>query len=296
MTDANSAAREEHTSRLRPLQIAASALAAVTGAFLASRLGVYGTIAGVGVVSVLSTVIGELYLRSLERTRAAATYATIAAKVRATRSTSTDGTPVGLPDRVAGSSVHTEGPAVVAAVDQTADDETTADQTTADHAATDAIATRAVASRLLSRFRELGRLRWPAVAACSVAACVLAALAITGLEAATGSKLSGGEGRTFAGLVVSDEDEPVEESEPGDEQPDDPGELGEDGRPAERQPTGQPLTPTPSPTEPAVPTPTPTGSPQPSTEPGEPPAENDSPEAELPSGGNGDEGLGEGVN
>lgn len=42
-------ANEQQTSRLRPSHIIASSLAALTGAFLASRLGVYGTVIGVGV-------------------------------------------------------------------------------------------------------------------------------------------------------------------------------------------------------------------------------------------------------
>jgi len=59
-------------SGLKPAQIAASALAAVTAAFLGSTLGVAGTVAGAGIASVITTVGGELYLRSLRRTRAAA--------------------------------------------------------------------------------------------------------------------------------------------------------------------------------------------------------------------------------
>ncbi|HVV11496.1 hypothetical protein [Amycolatopsis sp.] len=57
---------------LKPAQIAASALAAVTAAFLGSTLGVAGTVVGAGIASVVTTVGGELYLRSLRRTRAAA--------------------------------------------------------------------------------------------------------------------------------------------------------------------------------------------------------------------------------
>ncbi|HEU4542104.1 MAG TPA: hypothetical protein VFR23_13335 [Jiangellaceae bacterium] len=47
-------ANEQQTSRLRPSHIIASSLAALTGAFLASRLGVYGTVIGVGVISFFS--------------------------------------------------------------------------------------------------------------------------------------------------------------------------------------------------------------------------------------------------
>lgn len=57
---------------IRPVQVLAAALAAVTAAFLGSRLGVYGTVVGAGVVSLATTVGGEFYLRSLERTKQAA--------------------------------------------------------------------------------------------------------------------------------------------------------------------------------------------------------------------------------
>jgi hypothetical protein len=57
---------------LKPAQVVASALAAVTAAFLGSTLGVAGTIAGAGIASVVTTVGGEVYLRSLRKTRAAA--------------------------------------------------------------------------------------------------------------------------------------------------------------------------------------------------------------------------------
>jgi hypothetical protein len=65
---------EQDTQRsgLRPVQIAAAALAAVTAAFLGSLLGVYGTVLGAGLISVVTTVGSELYLRSMERTKNAA--------------------------------------------------------------------------------------------------------------------------------------------------------------------------------------------------------------------------------
>ena len=59
-------------SALKPAQLAASALAAVTAAFLGSTLGVGGTVAGAGIASVVTTLGSEFYLRSMRRTRAAA--------------------------------------------------------------------------------------------------------------------------------------------------------------------------------------------------------------------------------
>lgn len=57
---------------IKPAQVCASALAAVTAAFLGSTLGVAGTIAGAGVASVVTTIGSEVYLLSLRRTREAA--------------------------------------------------------------------------------------------------------------------------------------------------------------------------------------------------------------------------------
>ncbi|HKS45096.1 MAG TPA: hypothetical protein VJT49_08275 [Amycolatopsis sp.] len=56
----------------KPGQVIASALAAVTAAFLGSTLGVEGTVAGAGIASVVTTIGSEVYLRSLRRTRDAA--------------------------------------------------------------------------------------------------------------------------------------------------------------------------------------------------------------------------------
>jgi hypothetical protein len=49
-------------------QLIAAALAAITAAFLGSRLGVAGTVVGAGVASIVSTVAGALYQHSLDRT------------------------------------------------------------------------------------------------------------------------------------------------------------------------------------------------------------------------------------
>ncbi|WP_218023379.1 hypothetical protein [Nocardia altamirensis] len=57
---------------MKPSQVGAAALAAVTAAFLGSTLGVAGTVAGAGIASVVSTVGGEFYLRSFRRTKDAA--------------------------------------------------------------------------------------------------------------------------------------------------------------------------------------------------------------------------------
>jgi hypothetical protein len=60
------------SSPIKPIQVAAAALAAITAAFLGSSLGVYGTVLGAGLISVATTVGSEIYLRSLRRTKEAA--------------------------------------------------------------------------------------------------------------------------------------------------------------------------------------------------------------------------------
>ncbi|MCR6484363.1 hypothetical protein M8542_16185 [Amycolatopsis sp. OK19-0408] len=63
---------KEEKPGLRIAQVLAAALAAVTAALLGSTLGVAGTVVGAGVASVITTVGGEVYLRSLQRTKDAA--------------------------------------------------------------------------------------------------------------------------------------------------------------------------------------------------------------------------------
>jgi len=52
-----------------PIQIAATALAGITAAFVGSMLGVYGTVLGAGLASGITTVGASLYERSQERTK-----------------------------------------------------------------------------------------------------------------------------------------------------------------------------------------------------------------------------------
>ncbi|HEX4220965.1 MAG TPA: hypothetical protein VHZ97_01240 [Pseudonocardiaceae bacterium] len=62
----------KRSGQVRLSQLLATALAAVTAAFLGSRLGVAGTVTGAGVASVVSTIGTALYQNSLERTTRAA--------------------------------------------------------------------------------------------------------------------------------------------------------------------------------------------------------------------------------
>lgn len=57
------------TDSIRFSQVLAGALAAVTAAVLGSTMGVAGTVVGAGLASIVTTVGGALYLRSIQRTK-----------------------------------------------------------------------------------------------------------------------------------------------------------------------------------------------------------------------------------
>ncbi len=60
--------KDDETGRVRISQVLAGALAAVTAALIGSTMGVAGTVVGAGLASVVSTIGGVLYQRSIERT------------------------------------------------------------------------------------------------------------------------------------------------------------------------------------------------------------------------------------
>lgn len=154
---------KQDTGHIRISQVLAAALAAVTAALLGSTMGVAGTVVGAGVASVVSTVGGALYLRSIQRTKQGVR--TVRAKV------------VG---RGTGSTVLMTEPAA-----PEDDRDESADTAESDDTA------------------ESGgrRLNWPVLVAGSVLAFLLGMLAITGFEWLRGEPLSGGEGTTFGNIV-----------------------------------------------------------------------------------------------
>lgn len=158
----------QSTSRLRPAQVLATALAALTGAFLASKLGVYGTVAGAGVFSFMTTVGSELYLRSLDRTRQAALRTKEAALARTAR----------MPAAKQAAEPVEQAPDLPAPA--TPDTPNGQDQPPAP-----------------SR-----RLQWSLVVTLTVAAFALGMLAVTGIEAVTGKTLSGDDGKTVGKVLT----------------------------------------------------------------------------------------------
>lgn len=285
------------SSRLRPAQVAATSLAAVTGAFLASRLGVYGTVAGAGVLSVMSTVGGELYLRSLDRTKEVARGVTRSTgQLRSARQKPGDSQGIGTA-RVDDTVLM----ATVTALDEVPQDSST-DGEIASIATSDSGAAGVPSDVRSEQPPAWRRIRWRLVAGGAAAAFVLGMIVVSAIELIGGGSLSGGTGTTI-GEVASgrssgssrgdvdgpagknnndpadkndrdqapsdDDPEPApggsESEEPGSEAPEPEDGSGQDPAP-DPDPTEE-ATPSPSPTtEPSAPDPSPTQTPQPGTQ------------------------------
>ncbi|OLF08627.1 hypothetical protein [Actinophytocola xanthii] len=155
------------TESIRISQIVAGALAAVTAALLGSTMGVAGTVVGAGLASVVSTVGGALYLRSLERT---------GESVRTVR------------DRV----IARAGTTVVTVREEPPDDEPAGGGEEPERS-TDPVAEQA------SHVRR--RTPWPALVAGGVLAFLVGMVMVTGLEWVRGEPLSGGQGTTLSQIV-----------------------------------------------------------------------------------------------
>lgn len=180
--------RKSPSSGLRPARVFATAFAALTGAFLASQLGVYGTVIGAGLFSFMTTIGTEFYVRSLDRTKVAAKQARVAALARTGRVPAQNGT--GEPGLVT-------PPTAVLPMD---------DQTT--------LYFRPPVSPPPATARPpmtapapppRGRIRWAIVGGVTALAFGLGMLTVTGIEAVTGKSISGGEGTT-AGRVITGND------------------------------------------------------------------------------------------
>ncbi|WP_298179746.1 hypothetical protein [Saccharomonospora sp.] len=168
-------------SGMSPLQVAAAGLAAVTAAFLCSTLGVYGTVLGAGLLSVVTTLGSELYMRSLERTKEAARKLSAARPRR--KGAGSD--PMTDPDKT----VYLAVP--------------TSEQLTEYAAAmerTRVLSSSGAAEDARER-RQWWRRRGPVLAATSALGFLLCMLVVTGYEGVTGKALSG-EGTTTVGSIV----------------------------------------------------------------------------------------------
>jgi hypothetical protein len=169
---------KEDTDKVRTSQVLAGALAAVTAALLGSTMGVAGTVVGAGLASIVSTVGGALYLRSIERTRQSVR--TVHAKVV--------GKSGGTTVLVSPEDPHEEPPATGEEVE--------------------AVTDRPPTSR--------GRLRWPMIVVGSLAAFALGMLAVTGVEWLRGESLSGTGATTFGSIVAPHRDSGTQREQPAD--------------------------------------------------------------------------------
>jgi hypothetical protein len=218
--------KDERTLGLSPAQVAGSALAAVSGALLASFAGTTGTIIGTAVGSVVATVGAALYTWSLRRTSAAVRRT--AAQVRQTALLTGP-----LPRTVA------QGPM----------------RSRDGHGPEDQLADEAIPEEPRRR-----SLPWGRTLLASVAVTVVALGGITTFEAITGrpiSSLLGGSdsrGTSVGNLVGSDDQSskhpaPKDNTTPTNEQSQAP-----DPTPRPSDVPGVPVpsvTPTPAPTEPS---------------------------------------------
>ncbi|PXY31032.1 hypothetical protein [Prauserella muralis] len=222
----------EKKSGLRPAQVIAAGLAAVTAAFLGSSLGVYGTVLGAGLISVVTTVGSELYLRSLETTKGATK------KAKALASAITEAR--GWQTRVKPSASVADQPTVP-----------TARLPMPGLGAGDAEAATVYLPKPGEEpegengKRQWWKRRWPLILATSAVGFVIAMALVTGIEGITGKSLSGGQGVTVGRLVSGSgntggtEDGNQNQTPPSDEQA--PSETEE---PTETAPTTEEQEPT----------------------------------------------------
>ncbi|OQO92760.1 hypothetical protein B1813_11445 [Saccharomonospora piscinae] len=223
---------DEKKSGLAPAQVTAAALAAVTAAFLGSTLGVYGTVLGAGLISVVTTVGSEFFMRSLERTRAAAR---VLPGVRRRGPHGEQGAEASDPHRT----VYLPAPTR---------------QQWAEHNA--AVERTRVLSSTGREADAKERSQWwrrrgPVVAATSALAFVIGMLAVTGYEGVTGKALSGGGDTTVSSIVRGEAgfgggQQGRDDTGDGRDGDQDGGQDGDADPGAPADPTGSPTSPVPS--------------------------------------------------
>ncbi|WP_308354079.1 hypothetical protein [Streptomyces sp. NP-1717] len=235
-------------------QVAGSALAAIAAAVFASKLGVYGTIIGAGVVSVIATCGGTVFQHLFRRTGDQIREVSVQVKPRARQVYDAEPAPAPPP-----------APAAAPPQEAAAGDEFGG------------------ATTYGTRVRG-----WKRPVAAAAVVFAVAMLAITGYELAAGQDLSGGKGTTFSSVVRGGDtgggSAPDGPAGPRDGGPAPSG----DGTGTDRDKgTGTDGTPTPTPTPSAPgtgqnhdPNPNPPGDGGPSTAP--------TPEPPRPDGGSGD--------
>jgi hypothetical protein len=167
----------QDTDGIRLSQVLAGALAAVTAALIGSTMGVGGTVVGAGVASVISTVGGTLYLRSIQRTKESVR--TVRAKVVGRSGGTTVLVSSEDPEEKPAEDPAEPGEEVEAEPVTSTDDRPPA---------------------------QKRRLRWAVLAVTTLAAFALGMLAVTGVEWLRGESLSGDGATTFGSIVAPHHD------------------------------------------------------------------------------------------
>ncbi|SFO37466.1 hypothetical protein [Amycolatopsis rubida] len=204
----------EDKKRLRMSSVLAAALAAVTAALLGSTLGVAGTVIGAGVASVVSTVGGELYLRSLQRTRDAARKAMETAARRSRG-----------------------GMVPVEAVRESASgDAATMQVAAADLANMPTVRLRPTEPEKAEGLGEkLRKMRWPLIIASSAVAFVVALVVLLGLDWTT-------KGNVSTGLIPRQPDTSQHQDDHPDNTPSSQPQVPPTGESRSNDPTSSPTT------------------------------------------------------
>ena len=211
-------------------QVLAGALAAMTAAYLGSRLSVAGTVVGAAVASVVAAVASSVYSASLRTTQH---------HVRTVFQGRVDGS--GLPTTV----------------------ESVGDRETATPAEAPAQPSAPAVDSSTAPGARRPRLSWKNVLVAAVAAFALAGAVLTGVELATGSALSGGDGTTVGQVAEPQRRDPQPVASPSAE----PSEPSPSATPtATAEPSPEP-SPEPSSTPSSTPEATPEATPEPAPEP-----------------------------
>ena len=203
---------KQDTQSIRFSQVLSGALAAITAAVLGSTMGLAGTVIGAGVASMVTTVGGALYLRSIQRTKRGVQSVRNLVVARA------GGTSVTLleerPETAAEARARTEEPETDEPETDSAKAETETEHAATEHAVTEDSTGDSTLEQATTRLgpveerdeEQRRRLRWPALIAASVLAFLVGMLVVTGVEAIRGETLSGDKGTTVGGIVRTQQD------------------------------------------------------------------------------------------
>ena len=197
-------------------QIVGGALAAMTAAFLGSRLSVAGTVIGAALASIIAAVAGSLYTASLRRT---------SDKVRSVWTGAANGTPTRI-EVVTEDTARTEPDAAAAP---------------AAEVRPEPVVRRFGSAPTWWRSRRL----WKRILVGAIATFALAVAAVTGLELISGQALSGGSGTTFEqvrepGPGTSSADEREPSASPSEESSDTPEPSTEESSEPNSGPSSEP--------------------------------------------------------